>query len=81
MRRFLSDEEADRFAIELARIVAYVEQLEAVDVRDVPATAHVTLDRMPWRNDEVQPCLARAEVLAQAPQTEDDGFAVPAFVE
>jgi aspartyl-tRNA(Asn)/glutamyl-tRNA(Gln) amidotransferase subunit C len=77
----LTDEEATRFAGELAAIVDYVAQLDALDTRDVPPTAHVQLDRMPLRADEVVPCLPRAEALAQAPAVEDDGFAVPAFVE
>jgi aspartyl-tRNA(Asn)/glutamyl-tRNA(Gln) amidotransferase subunit C len=77
----LSDAEADRFATELARIVGYVEQLETLDTRDVPPTAHVHLDRLPWRDDELEPCLAHDEALAQAPQVEEGGFAVPAFVE
>jgi aspartyl-tRNA(Asn)/glutamyl-tRNA(Gln) amidotransferase subunit C len=77
----LTDEEAARFAGDLAAIVEYVAQLDALDTRDVPPTAHVQLDRMPLRPDEVTPCLTRAEALAQAPAVEDDGFAVPAFVE
>jgi aspartyl-tRNA(Asn)/glutamyl-tRNA(Gln) amidotransferase subunit C len=77
----LSDSEVDRFSAELGRIVGYVEQLDALDTRDVPPTAHVQLDRLPLRPDELVPCLSRDEVLAQAPAVEGEGFAVPAFVE
>lgn len=77
----LADGEVDRFAHELKRIVAYVEQLDALDTSDVPPTAHVRLDRAPWRVDEPRPCLAHEEALAQAPAVEADGFAVPPFVE
>jgi aspartyl-tRNA(Asn)/glutamyl-tRNA(Gln) amidotransferase subunit C len=77
----LTDGEADRFAGELARIVGYVEQLDQVDTRDVPPTAHVQLDRMPLRDDEGRPCLPHEEALAAAPQVDADGFAVPTFVE
>jgi aspartyl-tRNA(Asn)/glutamyl-tRNA(Gln) amidotransferase subunit C len=77
----LSDEETDRFAAELARIVGYVEQLQQLDTRDVPPTAHVHLERAPWRDDEPKPGLSRDEVLAQAPRVEHEGFAVPTFVE
>src|SRR5271169_6848329 len=45
----LSEAEVDRFAVELARIVAHVEQLEAIDTRDVPPTAHVQVDRIALR--------------------------------
>ena len=77
----LSPAEVDRFAAELARIVSYVEQLAGLDTTDVPPTAHVLIDRTPWREDEVLPCLTRDEALAQAPRVEGDGFAVPTFVE
>jgi aspartyl-tRNA(Asn)/glutamyl-tRNA(Gln) amidotransferase subunit C len=77
----LSDSDVDRYASELARIVGYVEQLDVLDTHDVPPTAHVQIERLPLRADDVAESLAREEVLAQAPQVENDGFAVPAFVE
>jgi aspartyl-tRNA(Asn)/glutamyl-tRNA(Gln) amidotransferase subunit C len=77
----LSDEEADRFAGELARIVAYVEQLDEVDTTDVPPTATVQLRPAALRPDEVGDCLSHEEALRGAPRVEDGGFAVPAFVD
>jgi aspartyl-tRNA(Asn)/glutamyl-tRNA(Gln) amidotransferase subunit C len=77
----LSDDEAARFTGELAKIVAYVAQLDALDTRDVPPTAHVQIERMPLRADELRPCLTPEEALAQAPRVEGAGFAVPAFVD
>ena len=77
----VSDAEADRFAGELARVVAQVVELDAVDTRDVPATAHVLVDRLPLRNDEVKPSLSHDDALAQAPEVEAGGFAVPAYLE
>ncbi len=77
----LAEPELDRFTHELARIVGYVEQLDVLDTHDVPPTAHIQLDRTPWREDEERASLPRDEVLSQAPRVEADGFAVPAFVE
>jgi aspartyl-tRNA(Asn)/glutamyl-tRNA(Gln) amidotransferase subunit C len=77
----LAEAEVDRFAGELARIVGHVEQLEALDTRDVPPTAHVQVERIPLRRDEVTQGLTHDEALSQAPQVEADGFAVPAFLE
>ncbi|HEX4446912.1 MAG TPA: Asp-tRNA(Asn)/Glu-tRNA(Gln) amidotransferase subunit GatC [Polyangiaceae bacterium] len=77
----VSDAEADRFAGELARVVAYVEQLDAVDTRDVPPTANVQVERVALRADEVVPGLSHEDALAQAPRVESEGFAVPAFLE
>jgi aspartyl-tRNA(Asn)/glutamyl-tRNA(Gln) amidotransferase subunit C len=77
----LSEAEADRLAGELAKIVEYVAQIDALDTSDVPPTAHVQIDRTPWRPDELGPCLSHEDALAQAPRVEGEGFAVPAFVE
>ena len=77
----LSDEEADRLTSDLSRIAAYVEQLESLDTEGVPPTAHVQLDRMPLREDMSTPSLSHEQALKEAPRVEEDGFAVPAFVE
>jgi aspartyl-tRNA(Asn)/glutamyl-tRNA(Gln) amidotransferase subunit C len=77
----LSDAETERFAAELDRIVAHVRELDALDTRDVPATAHVQIGETPWRADVVRPGLSREDALSQAPQVEEHGFAVPTFVE
>lgn len=77
----LSEDEARALGADLARIVGYIAQLDEVDVTGVEPTAHVLVERLPWRDDAPQPCLSRDEALSQAPRTEGDGFAVPAFVE
>jgi aspartyl-tRNA(Asn)/glutamyl-tRNA(Gln) amidotransferase subunit C len=77
----LAPGEVDRYTNELARIVGYVEQLDAVDTSAVAPTELVEIARMPLRSDALRPCLAHDDALAQAPQVDSDGFAVPAFVE
>lgn len=77
----LSPAETDAMAEELAAIVAYVNELAAVDTSDVPPTAHVQLERAAWRTDVVVPSLPHEEALAEAPETAHGGFAVPVFVE
>jgi aspartyl-tRNA(Asn)/glutamyl-tRNA(Gln) amidotransferase subunit C len=77
----LAEDEAHGLTADLARIAGYVEQLESLDTEGVPPTAHVQLDRMPLRTDAPEPCLTHEEALSQAPRVEEDGFAVPAFVE
>jgi aspartyl-tRNA(Asn)/glutamyl-tRNA(Gln) amidotransferase subunit C len=77
----LSPEETERMTRELGSILAYVRQLEAIDVTGVPPTAHVQIDRLPLRPDEVHLGLHHELALAEAPRTSQDGFAVPAFVD
>jgi aspartyl-tRNA(Asn)/glutamyl-tRNA(Gln) amidotransferase subunit C len=77
----LSPEETTRMTRELGSILAYVRQLEAIDVTGIPPTAHVQLERLPLRADEVHAGLDRDLALAEAPRVAQDGFAVPAFVD
>lgn len=77
----LTDEETDAMAKELASIVAYVSELDAVDTENVPPTASVQLERAAWRRDAVEPSLSQEEALSQAPESAHGGFAVPVFVE
>lgn len=77
----LAADEVDRMTRELGGILAYVKQLEEVDVTDVPPTAHVQLERLALRPDEPIASLPRDLALREAPRVADDGFAVPAFVD
>jgi aspartyl-tRNA(Asn)/glutamyl-tRNA(Gln) amidotransferase subunit C len=77
----LAPDELARLTRELGDILAYVKQLEEVDVTGVPPTAHVQLERLPLREDVVEPSLARELALREAPRVAMDGFAVPAFVD
>jgi aspartyl-tRNA(Asn)/glutamyl-tRNA(Gln) amidotransferase subunit C len=77
-RLALSDEETDLFARQLGDILAYAQQIAAVDTSDVPPTAHVST-AAPLREDRVQPSLPREEVLAAAPDADGETglFKVP----
>lgn len=78
----LSDAEADALAGDLAKIVAHVEELGALDTSDVPPTASVHAPRGDgWRADEMREGLSHDDALAAAPRADHDGFAVPTFVE
>lgn len=77
----LAPDELARLTRELGDILAYVKQLEEVDVTGVPPTAHVRLERLPLREDTPSPSLPRDLALREAPRVAMDGFAVPAFVD
>jgi|HubBroStandDraft_4_1064222.scaffolds.fasta_scaffold207212_2 aspartyl-tRNA(Asn)/glutamyl-tRNA(Gln) amidotransferase subunit C len=74
------DEEA-RMTRELGAVLAYVRQLQELDVTGVPPTAHVQLERLPLREDEPSLSLPRDLALREAPRVAMDGFAVPAFAD
>jgi aspartyl-tRNA(Asn)/glutamyl-tRNA(Gln) amidotransferase subunit C len=76
-RLALTDEELDLFTGQLAKVLDHARDVEALDVADVPPTAHPYPLRNVLRPDEVRACLDRDEVLGQAPAAEDGRFRVP----
>jgi aspartyl-tRNA(Asn)/glutamyl-tRNA(Gln) amidotransferase subunit C len=54
-RLTLSEEEVAKFALELTAIFGYVDMLQEVDTKNVPATAQVTGQTNSLREDEVRP--------------------------
>ena len=66
----LTDEEKQLFTQQLADILAYAEQVQAVDTSGVTATAHVLTGYRVEREDEPRRSLAVEEALANAPDAE-----------
>ena len=62
----LTAEEKDLFGRQLAGILDYAQQLQAVDTTGVPATSHVNAQRSE-RADTLKPSLAIEDALANAP--------------
>ena len=77
----LTPAEVARLTSELGAILAYVEELKAVDTSDVPATTHVAVLAMPLRADVVVPGLSEGEATGEAARVVAGGFAVPRFVD
>ncbi len=77
----LTADETERFVTELSAILEYAAALAALDLADVPATAHPLPLVNVLRADEPGPTLDRDEVLAAAPDAEDGRFRVPRILE
>ena len=76
----LTAEEEERMAAEVGRIIAFGKELQGIDTDDVPPTSGIDGSGA-WRPEEPLPSLSHEDALAQAPQAEHEGFAVPTFVE
>jgi aspartyl-tRNA(Asn)/glutamyl-tRNA(Gln) amidotransferase subunit C len=76
-RLTLSDAELDMFTDQLGQVLEHAQDIEALDLTNVIATAHPFDLVNVVREDEFRPCLSRDEVLAMAPDAEDGRFAVP----
>ena len=77
----LTDDEVSRFQSQLSQILEYFQRLQEVDTEDVPPTAHTLAMHNVMRDDEPQPSLDKEDVLANAPQRENDLFRVRAILE
>ena len=77
----LSDEEIGRYQAQLSAILAYFEDLQALDTDEIPPTATVLPLRSVTRADEVGSTLERGVALDNAPEVEDGCFKVPAVLE
>jgi aspartyl-tRNA(Asn)/glutamyl-tRNA(Gln) amidotransferase subunit C len=73
----LTDGEVDTFTDQLAKVLDHAADVEALDVADVPPTAHPYPLANVLRGDEPRPCLDREAALEGAPVVEAGQFRVP----
>jgi aspartyl-tRNA(Asn)/glutamyl-tRNA(Gln) amidotransferase subunit C len=77
----LGETEKERVREQLAKILTYIDTLNALDTHGVEPTSHAVPVVNVMREDEVQPCFAAEEMLANAPDRHGDFFRVPRIIE
>ncbi|MGN6583610.1 MAG: Asp-tRNA(Asn)/Glu-tRNA(Gln) amidotransferase subunit GatC [Rhizobiaceae bacterium] len=77
----VDDGDAERMSGELNAILGFVEQLNEVDVSGVEPMTSVIPMEMRKRRDEVTDGGKAADIVANAPATEENFFLVPKVVE
>ena len=77
----ITEAEKAAFAKQLSQILTHVETLKQYDTEGIEPTATVLGQVNVFREDVVQPSLAAEKALANAPEREADGFAVPRIIE
>lgn len=77
----VSEAEAERMTGELNAILGFVEQLNEVDVSGIEPMTSVTPMVMKKRQDEVTEGGRAADIVANAPATDESFFLVPKVVE
>jgi aspartyl-tRNA(Asn)/glutamyl-tRNA(Gln) amidotransferase subunit C len=80
-RLALTPAEVDELTAQLASILDHAATVSALDLADVPATAHPLELVNVLRPDEPRPGVDRDEVLAAAPAAEDGRFRVPRILD
>lgn len=76
----LSDEEIEAHREQLSSVLAYVEQLNELDLEGVAPTAHAVGQVNVWREDEARPSLALEDVLYNAPEQAHNQFLIQAVL-
>jgi aspartyl-tRNA(Asn)/glutamyl-tRNA(Gln) amidotransferase subunit C len=73
----LSDDEVERMASELSKVLDHIEKIGELDLEGVAPTSHVVEVTDALRPDEPRPCLPPEVALAAAPEPLEGGFGVP----
>jgi aspartyl-tRNA(Asn)/glutamyl-tRNA(Gln) amidotransferase subunit C len=79
-RLVVTDEELDAYTLQLASVLEHAQDIEDLEIDDVPPTAHPYEIVNVLRPDKVVPGVDRDEVLRQAPAAQDGRFRVPAIL-
>lgn len=80
-RLALTDAEKALMREQLGRILDYIDKLKQLDVEGVEPTSHAVPMLNVMRDDEVEPCLDREQMMANAPDRIGELFRVPRIIE
>ena len=77
----LSEEEKKIFTDQLSKILDYAGTINKLDTKNVPPTSHAIPMKNVFREDKVVPCENTRDILANAPESNDNMYAVPKIME
>jgi aspartyl-tRNA(Asn)/glutamyl-tRNA(Gln) amidotransferase subunit C len=77
----LSEEEMEKFSLQLSNILDNFEILREVDTTNVPPATHTITLQNVIRKDDVADSYPQDEILSNAPKQEGDCFKVQAILE
>ncbi len=80
-RMALTDEELERVRRELNRIMDYFVELQQLDTEGIGDTSHAIPITDVYRQDEIGDTLPAAKIVQNAPDTIENFFRVPVFME
>ena len=76
----LTDEEKEDYREQLSAILDYADMLQQLDTSTISPTATVLPLQNVMREDHVAPSFSAEEILANAPEKQDDSFRVRAIL-
>jgi len=80
-RLALSPEETELYVSQMAKILNYVEKLQALDTKGVEPTTYTVPLARKFREDKASPSLPQEEILNNSPERAKGCFKVPRIIE
>jgi len=77
----LNDQEKELFTRQLDSILKYIEKLNELDTSQVPPTSHVQPLRNVMREDKTEDSPLKEDMMANAPERDDNFYVVPRVIE
>jgi aspartyl-tRNA(Asn)/glutamyl-tRNA(Gln) amidotransferase subunit C len=77
----LTEEELEKFSIQLSKILSYMDKLNELDTSNIEPTSHVIPIKNVFRDDVVFPSLSSEEALRNSPERTGNFFRVPRIIE
>jgi aspartyl-tRNA(Asn)/glutamyl-tRNA(Gln) amidotransferase subunit C len=79
-RLALTDDEVEAMRVDLNSILGHIDEIQRLDLADVPPMAHAVQVVNVTRPDITVPSLPQDVALMNAPQAEDGAFVIPQIV-
>ena len=73
----LPEDQIETYTAQLEEILSYVDQLQAIDTKNIPPTSRAVEVVNAMREDHVEVTCSREDILNGAPHREGDFFRVP----
>ena len=77
----LSEEDVKSLAVDMNKILGYMDLLNELDTSDIAPLEHVIEMDSRLRNDEAKPTISHEDALKNAPDADSDYFRVPKVIE
>jgi aspartyl-tRNA(Asn)/glutamyl-tRNA(Gln) amidotransferase subunit C len=76
----ITEGEIEKMAGSMSQLVAYMDQLKELDLKDVEPMLAVDTSARPMRPDEIQPGLDKEQTFRNAPEVNLDHFSIPKVI-
>ena len=77
----ITEEEKEFLRTQLSKIIAYIDKLKELDVKDIEPMRGFHLENNIYRDDKVENIFDKKSILENAPLLEEDYFKIPKVIE